>query len=122
MIVTGALTVTFPAASRATAASVCVPSGTVALFQTMVGAATVEAVPTSLPSTRKYTAATPTLSEARAESWTVPEIRAPGAGATRVTVGESYLHLVLGHWGLVYSDMPMSLLGHQPHSKRPLLR
>src|SRR5262249_46267607 len=76
-----------PAASRATAVSVCEPLATVDEIHEMVYGATVSSVPMSLPSTRNCTPATPTSSLALAVTLAVPVTVAPDAGAVNATVG-----------------------------------
>ena len=76
-----------PAASRARAASVCVPLLAVALFQEVEYGAVVTSAPSDAPSSRNWTPATPTLSLALAETVTVPDTVAPLAGAVMETVG-----------------------------------
>ncbi len=79
--------VTFPAASRALADSECVPFDAPTVFQEIAYGAAVSSAPRLAPSSRNCTPATPTLSEALAETVTVPETVAPAAGAVIETVG-----------------------------------
>src|SRR5207248_2814747 len=90
------LTVTFtaadvawlPAASRARAASVCAPLPTLPEFHVIEYGAVVTSAPTAAPSSRNCTPATPTLSDAVAETVTLaPATVAPLAGAVIDTVG-----------------------------------
>ena len=76
-----------PAASRATAVSVCVPLVAVAVFQLTEYGLVVSSAPRFTPSSRNCTPTTPTLSEALAETVTVPVTVAPLAGAVIETVG-----------------------------------
>src|SRR4051812_22494678 len=80
--------VVLPAASRATAVRTWVPLGTVVeSHETEYGAA-LTSEPRLLPSTLNWTPATPTLSDALAETVTPePATVAPSAGAVRETVG-----------------------------------
>jgi hypothetical protein len=85
--VTGAEVTLLPAASRATALIVCVPSAAVVVFQGIEYGALVSAGPASAPSSRNWTLVTPTLSEALAVTLIVPETVAPFAGAVMLTEG-----------------------------------
>src|SRR5262245_60247571 len=73
-----------PEPSRATAVSVCGPSATVVVFQTMLNAPDVTS-PMSVVPSKNLTPATPTLSAAVALSITLPETVA--GRAARLTVG-----------------------------------
>jgi len=84
--VTAAEVVVFPAASLALAVRVWEPFVACAVFQ-LVLYGLVLSVAMTLPSMRKSTEATPTLSEAEAEMVLVPETVAPFDGAVRDTVG-----------------------------------
>src|SRR2546428_4266512 len=78
----------FPAASRATADKICVPLVATVAFQETEYGATGSFAPRLTPSRENCTPATPTLSEAEAETVTaVPETVAPFAGAVSETVG-----------------------------------
>jgi hypothetical protein len=85
--VTAALVAEFPAASLATARSVCEPLLTVVVFHEYVYGATVSRLPRFAPSSWHCTLATPTLSEALAETVVVPDTVAPLVGAVSDTVG-----------------------------------
>src|ERR1700730_10366893 len=91
-VVSGTVTVTpadvvlFPAASRATAESVCVPGAAVVVFHAVVYGGAVSSAPRFVSSRRTCTPATPTLSAAVAETVTVPET-GPAGGAVSATVG-----------------------------------
>src|SRR5262249_19210657 len=76
-----------PAASRATAVSVCVPLATVVVVQLTEYGDDVSSAPRLAPSSLNCTPATATLSEALAETVIVPDTVAPLAGAVRETVG-----------------------------------
>ena len=78
--------VTLPAASRATALSVCAPLLAVVVFQVIEYGATVSSAPRLTPSTRNCTPATPMLSAAVAAMVMVP-VTVPAAGAVSATVG-----------------------------------
>src|SRR5436190_1920837 len=83
-----AAVVVLPAASRATAVSVCVPLVAVVVFHAVEYGLMVSSAPKFAPSTLNCTPATPTLSEALAVTVTaVPATVAPPAGAVTVTVG-----------------------------------
>src|SRR5687768_3039907 len=84
--VTGAEVVLLPAASRATAVSVCEPLVAVLVFQGMEYGAVVTSVP-AMPSTKNCTPATAMSSAALAVTVIVPETVAPEAGALMLTVG-----------------------------------
>ena len=79
--------VVLPAASRATAVNPCEPLPAVVVFQEIEYGAVVSSAPTFVPSTLNCTPATPTLSEAPADSVTLPETVVPPAGAVTDTVG-----------------------------------
>jgi hypothetical protein len=82
------LVVEFPAASRAVAVTLCVPLGTVILFQVVEYGDVVSSLPALLPSILNCTPETPTLSAALALRVTLaPETVAPALGAVRLTVG-----------------------------------
>src|SRR5204863_5648787 len=86
--VTPAEVVELPAASRATAVSVCDPSAAVIESQVMVYGVVVSSAPIGVPSTKNRTPATPTLSEALAVTGTVlPDTVDPAIGAVMATVG-----------------------------------
>ena len=77
----------FPAASRATALSVCSPSVSAVVFQASEYGLDVSAEPTFAPSTRNCTLCTPTASEALAVTVGVPDTVAPALGELIETVG-----------------------------------
>src|SRR4029450_10884545 len=79
--------VTLPAASRATADTVCGPLAADAVFHGTEYGAVVSSAPTLAPSTLNCTPVTPTLSVAVAEMAVVPAIVAPGAGDVTATAG-----------------------------------
>ena len=79
--------VVLPDVSRATAVSVCEPLIAAVLFQATEYGAAVSSDPTFAPSTLNWTPATATLSEALAETVTLPDTVAPLAGAVMTTVG-----------------------------------
>src|SRR5436309_3287960 len=85
--VTAADIVVLPAASRATAVSVCEALLVVDVSHSIVNGAAVSSVPRFAPSSRNWTPATPTLSAAVAVIVVVPETVAPFAGAVTLTVG-----------------------------------
>ena len=87
VMLTAADVVLFPAESRATAVSVCRPSGTIAVFQATANGGVLTSVPKLAPSMRNWTPATPMLSEAYAEIVIAPETVAPGPGVVTVTTG-----------------------------------
>ena len=76
-----------PAASRATALSVCEPFDERRGVQSTEYGLAVSADPTLAPSTRNCTLCTPTLSEAVAVTVTVPRRSRPAAGALIDTFG-----------------------------------
>ena len=76
-----------PAASRATAVSVCAAFVAVAVFQLVEYGAAVSSAPRFWPSSLNCTPATPTSSEAVAVTFTDPESVAPWAGAVTDTDG-----------------------------------
>ena len=84
--VTAAEVVLLPAASRATAVSVCVPLVAEAVFQEPEYGDAVSSVPRFAPSSLNCTPATPTLSVALAETVTVPDT-APTPGEVIATAG-----------------------------------
>src|SRR6266704_2600104 len=85
---TAAAVAVFAAASRATAVRLCVPLAAKEVFQETAYGATVSSAPRLTPSSLNWTPATPTLSEAEAETVTaVPETVTPLAGAVIKTVG-----------------------------------
>jgi hypothetical protein len=92
-VVSGTVTLTdaevavLPAASRATALRVWVPTEAVAVFHATEYGAVVSSAPRLAPSSRNWTPATPTLSEALAETVIVPETVAPALGEVMLTVG-----------------------------------
>ena len=86
-----------PAASRATAVRLWTPSTTASVFQDVVYGAAVTSAPSVAPSSWNWTPATPTLSEAVAETVTVPLTLAPSAGAVSETTG-----------GVVSAGVPVS--------------
>src|SRR3954468_8885618 len=81
--------VALPAASRARADSAWPPFDTGAVFQEIEYGDAVTSAPRFAPSSRNWTPATPTLSDADAETMTpAPETVAPPAGAVIDTVGD----------------------------------
>src|SRR5262245_37076249 len=85
--VTTAEVVLLPAASRAEAVRVCVPFPTVPVFQETEYGALVSSAPSATPSRKNCTPATPTLSEALADTVTVPDTVAPFAGEVMLAEG-----------------------------------
>src|SRR6202035_2667952 len=85
--VTAAAVAVLPAASRATAVSVCEPLLALVVFHETEYGAVVCSTPKLAPSRRNCTPATPTLSDALALTVTVPETVAPFAGAAMLIVG-----------------------------------
>jgi len=85
--VTGAELVRLPAASRATAARVCEPLLTLAVFQGIEYGALVSSAPKLAPSILNCTPTTPTLSEALAVTVTVADTVWPLLGEVMLTVG-----------------------------------
>src|SRR5882672_6841923 len=85
--VTEAEVVRLPAASRATALKVCAPLPTLPVFHETENGALVSSAPSATPSLKNCTPATPTLSEAFADTVMVPDTVAPFAGAVRLTAG-----------------------------------
>src|SRR6266403_770592 len=85
--VIGEAVVVLPAASRATAVSVCDALLAVVVSHAIAYGAVVSSTPTFAPSRRNWTPTTPTLSDALALIVVVPETVAPFAGAVRLTVG-----------------------------------
>src|SRR5579872_78865 len=85
---TGADVVLLPAASRATAVSVCAPLATVVVSQTTDGDAALASLPRLAPSSWNCTPTTPTLSVAFAETTTLePDTLLPFDGDVIATVG-----------------------------------
>jgi hypothetical protein len=86
--VTGAETgLRLPAASRATAVTVCDPLLAEVVFQETEYGALVSSAPKFAPSILNCTPATPTLSTALAFKGTVPDIVSPSLGDVMLTVG-----------------------------------
>ena len=85
--VTGAEVAVLPAASRATAVSVWVPFGARVVVQATVYGGALTSTPRLVPSSLNCTPATPTLSEALADTVTVPVTVAPAGGAAIETAG-----------------------------------
>ncbi len=85
--VTGADVVELPAASRATAVSVCVPAVAVVVFHDTEYGAVVSSAPRFAPSSLNCTPTTPTLSLAVALTVTVPETVEPPVGLVTATLG-----------------------------------
>jgi hypothetical protein len=86
--VTVVLVAELPAASRATAVSVCVPLATVVVFQVTEYGLAVSSAPRLAPSSLNCTPATPTLSDAVADTVTdAPDTVAPPDGAVIEIVG-----------------------------------
>src|SRR2546428_3618930 len=84
---TAAEVAVFPAASRATAVSVCAALEAPVVFHERVYGAAVTSVPRLAPSSLNWTPTTPTLSVALAEAVTVPATADPEAGAVIETIG-----------------------------------
>src|SRR2546422_8608394 len=84
---TAAEVAVFPAASRATAVSVCAALEAPVVFHERVYGAAVTSVPRLAPSSLNWTPTTPTLSVALAEAVTVPATVETAAGAVIETVG-----------------------------------
>src|SRR5207249_3061442 len=84
---TAAEVVVLPAASRATAVTLCEPLLAVVVFHERVCCADGRAALKFTPSSLNCTPTTPTLSLAFAETVTVPATEAPGAGEEMETVG-----------------------------------
>src|SRR5206468_15417 len=84
---TGDEVVRLPAASRAVAVRVSVPTRRAAELQEIEYGDDVSSEPTLAPSTRNCTPATPTLSEAEALTVVDPDTVAPDAGAVMLTEG-----------------------------------
>src|SRR5262249_43231029 len=84
---TAVAVVWLPAASRARAERVCVPLDAVALFHEIEYGGVVSSAPRAAPSSRNWTATTPTVSAAFADTVTVPVAVDPLAGAVIETVG-----------------------------------
>jgi len=82
-----ALVVELPAASAATALIVWLPLESVVESGHMQRGAAVKLAPTFPPSTRNWTLATPTSSDAAAVTLTLPERWAPAAGEVISTLG-----------------------------------
>src|SRR5204863_405764 len=85
--VTAAEVVRLPAASRATAVSVCEPLLAVVVFQETEYGAAASSTPRLAPSSRNCTPTTPMLSEALAVTLVVPPTVAPETGEVMLTVG-----------------------------------
>src|SRR5437773_1118566 len=83
----GSEVVRLPAASRATAVSVCEPLLAVVVFQETEYGAAASSTPRLAPSSRNCTPTTPTLSEALAVTLVVPPTVAPETGEVMLTVG-----------------------------------
>src|SRR5207245_4055284 len=84
---TAAAVAVLAAASRATAVRVWVALVAVVVFHERAYGAVVISAPRLAPSSLNWTPTTPTLSEAVAETVTVPETVEPAAGAVMETVG-----------------------------------
>src|SRR5437773_209481 len=87
--------VELPAASDATASSVCAPSGTVAVFQ-LKSYGAVRSITVAAPSTNQTTFATPTSSDASAWSGTMPVSASAPAGGNAVMAGAAVS--TIGAW------------------------
>jgi len=85
--VTVAAVVRFPAASRATAVSVCDPLLVVPVFHVTEYGAVVSSAPRSAPSILNWTPTTATLSDAVAWTSHVPDTTKPEDGDDMLTVG-----------------------------------
>ena len=84
---TGAAVLVLPAASRAIAVSVWPPFATVVVVQLTEYGGVVSSWPRLEPFNLNCTPATPALSDALAETATVPETVAPAPGAVSATAG-----------------------------------
>ncbi len=84
---TAADVVWLPEPSLARAVSECAPLAAVAVFQLTEYGAVASSAPSTAPSSRNWTPATPTSSAAVADTVTVPDSVLPAEGAERVTVG-----------------------------------
>jgi hypothetical protein len=93
--VTGADVVTFPAASRAIARTVCDPLETAVEFHVTEYGDAVSGCPTLAPSTVNCTDVTPSSSAAVALSATEPETVVPDPGAVTETVGATASRVTL---------------------------
>jgi hypothetical protein len=87
VMLTAALVVIFPAASRATAVREWAAFVADPVLQDVVNGGVVTSAPSGAPSNRKPTPTTPTLSLAVADTVTVPDSVAPVAGPVIETVG-----------------------------------
>src|SRR5437762_982775 len=85
--VTAREVVRFPAASRAMAVSVCEPFDAVVVFHEFEYGEAVSSAPRLAPSSCNWTPATPTLSDALADTVVVPETVEPPVGLVIETVG-----------------------------------
>src|SRR5437588_1647902 len=85
--VTGAEVLLLPAASRATAVRVCEPLSDVLVPTETEYGALVSSAPSGAPSTKNCTPTTPTLSEALADTVSVPCTVWPFTGEMMLTVG-----------------------------------
>src|SRR5947208_3397681 len=85
--VTGTDAVVLPAASRASAVSVCVPAAAVVVSHVTAYGAVVSSTPRFAPSSLNCTPTTPTLSVAFAVTLTLPDTVAPFAGPVIATLG-----------------------------------
>src|SRR5262245_3216853 len=79
----------FPTTSRATAESACGPFEAAPVFQVLEYGLVTSSSPRLAPSNLNCTPATPMLSEAFADTATVPESVAPAPGAVITAVGGS---------------------------------
>ena len=108
--------VTFPAASRATAVSVCAPVAEPAAFHVTVYGACVSSAPILVPSTLNFTPATPRASVALADTMTDPVTVAPATGDVNTTTGgvvsaaPAMLTPVGGEGGAADATRPVSML------------
>src|SRR5438132_256924 len=85
---TAAEVAVLPAASRATAVTLCAPLLVVVVFQEIEYGATVSSTPRSAPSSLNCTPTTPTLSVAFAETVIVLATVIPAVGAVIETAGD----------------------------------
>src|SRR3954468_1758990 len=84
---TGAEVAKTPAVLRAAAVSACAPLGSAVVSSARLNGAAVTSAPLFAPSTWNCTPATPSASDAEAETVTVPETVAPSTGVEMETVG-----------------------------------
>src|SRR5438093_10228533 len=105
--VTAADVVELPAASRATAVSVCVPFVAVSVFHVIEYGAVLSSAPRFAPSSLNCTPTTPTLSLAVAVTVVVPVTVAPFVGTSIAIVGGVVSAGVLDTVTLIAGDVAM---------------